>query len=313
VTDTLQERQRHTATLLADGRVLVAGSSPQGYRQGAFRDGATAEVYDPSTRTWTSTGSMQQARSGHTATLLADGRVVVAGGDGDSPTSGPLLSAELYDPATGTWSQAASMAEGRGGHTATLLADGSVLVIGGERPVPGAEPDTFVPAPIVSAEVYDPAGDKWFSAAPMSEARTGHTATLLPDGRVLVVGGRGGQVLSSVEVYDPSTRRWSAARPMGKDRFDHTATLLDDGRVLIVGGADEGNRTHAVAEAYNPATGTWTQVRELRKDRGGHTATLLTDGRVLVAGGAGSGGIRRTATEVFDPTINTWMPAAEQP
>ncbi|MEE9533828.1 MAG: kelch repeat-containing protein [Acidimicrobiia bacterium] len=308
---TSQAREEHTATLLSDGRVLVAGGFsdtdpnpdilPPALASGENFIAATneVEVYDPSTNTWSPTGSMEEVRAGHTATLLKDGRVLVSGGSAGQAALGRpglgefvLASAELYDPSTGIWSITESMAEPRSGHSAILLADGRVLVIGG-----------------ASAEAYDPSNDSWSSAGSMSEEREDHTATLLDDGRVLVVGGQEpdeGRVLASVEVFDPATGSWSAASAMEENRSDHAATLLDDGRVLIVGGED------ALAEAYSPVTDSWSRAGELRKARGGFTATLLADGRVLIAGGAGEGGERPSLTEVFDPTTNSWKPAAEQ-
>ena len=163
----LEGRRSHTATLLGDGTVLVAGGGPQ-----------VAEVYDPSTAAWSSTGSMAEARSRHTATLLTDGRVLVAGG--------PFDSAELYDPSNGTWSSTGSMAQARREHTVTRLTDGRVLIAGG----------AFYGAPygmlFASVEVYDPSTGTWSLGASFTEGRVNHTATLLADGRVLVVGGYGG-------------------------------------------------------------------------------------------------------------------------
>jgi len=299
-----QGREEQTATLLSDGRVLVAGGGIGQVIPNVISPLATAEVYDPATNTWTQTGSMKEMRDRHTATLLADGRVLVVGGGGEStPESEVVLSsAELYDPSTGTWFDAASMAEPRSDHTATLLTDGRVVVTGGDSS--GG-----------SAEVYDPSSDSWSSAGSMSEQREDHTATLLDDGRVLVVGGRGAdedQVLASVEVFDPATGSWSAASAMEENRSDHAAILFDGGRVLIVGGIDEDNHTYSSTEIYNPSTGSWTKSGEIRNAREEHSATLLADGKVLIAGGAGEGGERPALTEVFDPrlTIGCQQPSS---
>ncbi len=308
---TSQGREEHTATLLLDGHVLVAGGFIDPDRRSLnSRPTNEAEVYDSSTNMWSPTGSMAEVRGMHTATLLRDGRVLVVGGSAglaEGLSEVVLASAELYDPAIGTWSEAASMAEGRARHAATLLADGRVLVLGGERLVPGDEPDTIVDSPITSVEVYDPSSNSWSSAGSMSGERV-DTATLLQDGRVLVVGEEGDpqqdRDLSSVEVYDPSTGTWSKAAPMENEGGAVAATLLNDGRVLIVG--------DSTAEAYSPVTDSWSRAGKLRKARGGFTATLLAEGRVLIAGGAGEGGERPSLTEVFDPTTNSWKPAAEQ-
>jgi N-acetylneuraminic acid mutarotase len=167
-----------TATVLPDGKVLVAG----GYNGSTpWTVYASAELYDPATGTWESTGSMSGSRAGHKAMLLPNGKVLVAGGyDGAY-----LTSAELYDPDTGTWTTTGSMAEGRVWHTMTLLPNGKVLVTGGEN---GSS--TFS---ALTAELYDPAANgglgAWSATGSMAQARSVHTATLLPDGKVLVAGG----------------------------------------------------------------------------------------------------------------------------
>jgi WD40 repeat protein len=211
----------HTATLLASGKVLVVGGeglaqSPGG--RGLRRHPlASGELYDPHTGAWTVTTPMHAARSGHTATLLPSGKVLVAGGGGGS--------AEVYDPQTGRWTVTGSMHTARGGHTATLLPNGTVLVAGGS----GGS----------SAEVYDPRTGRWTVTASMHEGREAHTATLLSNGEVLVAGGQGNglpsQTLSSAELYDPRTSRWMVTTPMHDARYGHTATLLRDGTVLVAG------------------------------------------------------------------------------
>jgi uncharacterized repeat protein (TIGR01451 family) len=189
-----------------------------------------------------------------------------------------LASAEIYDPALGTWSPTASMSIVRGQHTATLLSDGRVLVSG------GPEEGGISPPPPSSAEIYDPVLGTWSLTGPMSADHRLHTATLLPDGRVLVSGGFTfvRVVSASAEIFDPALGTWSLTGSMSAERAQHTATLLPDGRVLVSGGR------LASAEIYDPALGTWSLTASMNTSRSRHTATLLPDGRVLVSGGAES-------------------------
>jgi WD40 repeat protein len=293
----IEARSGHTATLLHDGTVLVAG----GYGP------ASAELYDPSSGQWTATGAMIEARDGHSATPLPDGRVLVAGG---SSGPAPLASAELYDPGSGTWTATGNMIEGRVNHTATRLPDGKVLVAGG-----GGSGTLMGPAPLASAELYDPSSGSWTAAANMNEVRSGHTATVLPDGRVLVAGGGSGPAsLASAELYDPSSGSWTAAANMLESRSSHTATLLPNGTVLVAGGLS-GSTSSALhvlasAELYDPSGGSWTASGNMIEARYEHTATLLLlDGRVLVTGGISSisrGYNPLASAELYDPSPGSW-------
>ena len=175
---------------------------------------------------WTITGDLHTARDTHTATLLHNGLVLVAGGRNSG--SADSRSAELYDPATGTWTRTRPLHAGRFYHTATLLSDGRVLVVGGDS----------VDGERGSAELYDPASGTWALTGRLNVARQLHSATLLSDGRVLVAGGfdRSNLITSSVELYDPATGTWTVADSLATPRFSHTATLLVDGKVLVAGG-----------------------------------------------------------------------------
>ncbi|CAG2145709.1 N-acetylneuraminate epimerase [Cupriavidus yeoncheonensis] len=283
-TDSLaRSRQAHSATLLPDGRVLVAG----GFGTGGGNALNSAELYDPATGRWSQTGSMGQQRDSHTATLLRDGRVLVAGGEGQGSSQGGLASAELYDPATGTWTQTGSLAQAREQHTATLLPDGRVLIAGGEAPG-GVAP--------ASAELYDPATGTWSPTGSMNQARDAYAAAQLSDGRVLAVGGFDGtRALATAELYDPATGTWSTTGGLRQARDFHTATLMASGRVLVAGGIESSDLF--ASEVYDPTTGSWSQVGSLEQMRERHTATLLADGRVLVAGGTGRGIL--SYTELF--------------
>jgi hypothetical protein len=189
----------------------------------------TAELFDPATETWTRTMDMHVERSDHTATLLPDSRVLVAGGSVEWKFSSTTRSAEIFDPQYGgSWMETASMHVAREDHTATLLQDGRVLVTGGHL----QDSDPHEKIVHRSAEIYDPAANTWTEIGIMNVARTGHTATLLPDGRVLVSGGCEGDPRSS-EIYDPAKDTWTLAPDMifGAE----TAVLLQDGRVLVRG------------------------------------------------------------------------------
>lgn len=295
-------RLGHTATLLQDGRVLVVGGSGSD----ALLD--SAELYDPVTGTWSLTASMHLARALHTATLLADGRVLVTGGSTPSTPSRTTDTAEIYDPATGTWSLTGSMNTARSYSSATRLQDGTVLVAGG-----------FSDGTLKSAELYDPGTGTWTVTGSLVEARYSHTMTLLHDGRVLVARGSDDgdlqTTLSSAEIYDPVAGVWSeVAGSCCARSVWHKATLLPDGTALVAGGW--GGFVLAFSERFNPATETWTRAGDMLTPRSAHAAAVLGNGTVLVSGGwfqmsnppylqyvTGS-------TEVFAPSTGTWSSSA---
>jgi hypothetical protein len=293
--DMVEIRFGASATLLPNGDVLVAGGSPRFNRGGITR--ATAELYDPSTGRWTLTGSMREARQDHSAVLLANGKVLVLGGNASDGGPARLLSsAELYDPSTGTWTDTGRLLSARTNATATLLADGRVLVAGGVS--------SSADRPERSAEVYDPATGTWAKTSAMRVARNGHTATLLPDGHVLVTGGQccSDPAVASSELYDPISGTWTATGALDSARRNHAAVLLSNGKVLVYGGDDGNSASPAIttAELYDPATGMWVATGSPGSP--GNTlegqAVRLSDGRVAAIG--------LGAHELYAPTSGSW-------
>lgn len=309
----------HTATLLDGpacrgdapppfcGKVLVAGG-----RVGASAISG-AELYDPASGTWTGTASMKAARLSHTATLLADGRVLVVGGAPDEPNRGGLASAEIYDPASGTWQETADPQGRRNSHTATLLADGKVLVAGGLDNL--EDGDDLVR----TTEIYDPEARTWDLVEPLAVPRFAHSAVLIDGprcgstcGKVLVVGGvktldhESTTFHESAELFDPVSRRWTPAFAPRTARAGHTAQLLANGQVLVAGSSVTFPQLPlptpvASAELWDPLTGRWTPTHELATRRGIAAGAVLDGpacrraapaaycGAVLVAGGGTAG------------------------
>ena len=284
------------------------------------------------------------ALTGPTATVLADGNVLVRGDDRSA--LGPFASGE-YSFLPDSWISAGELVEERGGHTATLLENGKVLVTGGTLDI----------NPLVSCELYDPASKTWSAAASLPQGREQHAAVLLTDGRVLVVGGTtegvlipdadvydpttntwsdagamlnpsmyptatllangtvfvmDGDVAGTTEIYDPTTNGWSAGPTAGNaHQFGATATTLTDGRILIVGGtvgALINPITLAYPEIYDPVAGTWSAAGTMTQKRVEHIAVRLPNGTVLVAGGVTQNGLSGaiSSAEIYDPGTNTW-------
>jgi len=268
---------RATATALAapDTRVLVAGGAGI----------SEAELYDPATGTFSGTGSMSTARQHHTATLLPNKKILVAGGlDANGAV---LASAELYDVTAGTFTPTTgNMNTARRLHTATLLTNGLVLIAG------GVDANN---QPLASAELFDPSSGTFTATGDLNTARFFHTAVLLndPSHKVLIVGGTGDNAngMTSAELYDPTSHTFAATTgTLNVARYLHTATLLNDGTVLVAGGQTVSQIPLASAELFHPSTGTFSFTGSMLTGRIEHTATLLNDGSVLVTGGVDPGG-----------------------
>lgn len=258
-----------TATLLSSGKVLVAG----GYTGNIYL--ASAELYDPLSQTSSPVANLTTRREYHTATLLPSGRVLVAGGFNGFSDSGYLASVEIYDPASNTWSAAASLGNARGMHTATLLPSGKVLIAGGTGNGTNG---------VLDAELYDPVTGNWSPAGQLSSGRFFHTATLLAPGKVLIAGGKGPGYRATAELYNPDTNTWDPAGSLANMRYSHAAVLLPTGEVLVVGGSD--NNPIASTERYDPASNTWSLAGNLSAPRRYPSAVALSTGDILVAGGS---------------------------
>jgi N-acetylneuraminic acid mutarotase len=271
--------------LLRDGTAYIVG----GYNNGSYL--SSAEIYDPSAQTFsTSSAYLLDSREDATATLLSDGKVLIAGGYGMSSsasTVGFLNSVEIFDPATKTMAIASTMNSARYGHSATLLSDGKVLVAGG---CTNSEAGiTLCDQYVGTAEVYDPSTGAWTKTGTMNTPRIGHTASLLPDGTVLIAGGtdQNKAPVAAAEIYDPTSGQFTQTGSLATPRTNHTATNLPDGRVLIAGGYSD--HYLASAEVYDPNSKTFASVpAQMSVARSQLSASPLPDGRVLLAGGQNS-------------------------
>jgi len=331
-------RLSHTATLLRNGKVLVAGGCLRPEVDGCHDATASSEVFDPATQKWSPTGDMAMARADHLAGLLPDGRVLVAGGC-SKPESGtcPIIgvapaSSEIYDPASGRWSMTGAMTQAHFNPTMTLFPTGPPSVCGahcGQVLVVGSGLTNGRLDPTADAEIYDPPTGVWTPTPGTQFPRGGHSATLLGNGRVLVTGGAItalGKGNSVPELYDPTTSNWKPAPPEPNPRESYSsASALADGSALLAGGTPSIGAGAALAEeeVYEPDTrpgpgqapgpGRWRTTTPLLTNRVSHVATVLGDGRVLVTGGLASVSIGSgplALAELYDPKTGRWTTAA---
>ena len=292
----------------SDRRITAVSPSGSGFVQVTVATSRGTTAQNPVSRfyfgrgAWSSAQPSRDSHFAHTTTLLPNGKVLVAGGR--STASGPVVAAaELYDPRTGRWTAADSLETARWSHRATLLPNGKVLVTGGFT-----DPNAVLPT--ATAELYDPATDRWSPAAPLAEARALHDSTLLPNGTVLVTGGRqisNTALVRASEVYNPATNTWTTTGALATGRYIFESAVLNNGRVLVAGGFGGGGAPLPLAELYDPATGTWTTAGGLSTPHARPTLTPLRNGKVLLAGGFASevGAVR--TTELYDPATGTWQ------
>lgn len=300
------QRKRHTATLLANGKILIAGGMTR-----QFVSLNVADLYDPTSQLFSRTGVMKNERYDHTATLLQNGKVLLVGGCCESDGFTARKSAELYDPVSGNFSSTGGMKAARLRHTATLLSNGQVLITGGAKSVSDE-------TGIKEAEIYDPKTGQFTSTGIMRTARQGHTATLLLNGNVIVAGGTlSSSKLDWQEIYVPGDGAFARTGIIGNlaaERRYQAAVRMIGGRVLLAGGLN-GPRS-ADFYQYNPS---WLQPAKGRmEEQRGHPAAVLLvntgtalDNRALLAGGVveNTGSTNGTLLELFDPATETFSAA----
>lgn len=241
----VQARAEFGITLLANGQVLVAGGCTAYDVNGCAATTNKAEIYNPASGTWKATGALRGARHAMTATLLASGKVLMAGGA--TAASDAINSTEIYDPVAKTWTLGTKMVQARSDYTSIMLGTGKVLFMGGEN-INGVS--------IAFAELYNPSSGQFTATGNMTATREEQAAVLLANGNVLVSGGNKKTLttvtpLASAELYNPTTGKWTATGSMGSARVEHTSTVLTTGFVLNAGGSDAVNELNT-AEMYTP-------------------------------------------------------------
>lgn len=284
----------HTLTLLPNGKVLMAGGVTTGQNPQVL---SQAEIYDPATNTWTAVGSMGTPRQSHAATLLPNGKVLIVGGIPILGGNSGLKTAELFDPATGTFTPTGSTAVAHEQLPTLTLSNGKALLVGGY----GAAPP----------ETYDPATGTWTSGTGTAPTYYfSHELVNLPNGKAMAMGGGSPGSLPSAgtQVFDPAANALSAGPSMADSRTGHRAFLLPNGKVLAAGGSYlvQGNNTYiprSSAELFDPAAGSWSGTGAMAKPHSWGFGSMLSDGRVLMAAGADGAG---ASAETYSPATGTW-------
>jgi hypothetical protein len=293
VADMSAPRAVHTATRLPDGRILVAGGCTTNSCDLGSPAGATAEIFDPATMTFTPTGRLSLSRDDHAAVAMSDGRVLLIGG---WSLGGILASTDRYDPRSGTFAPGPTMHSPRAGLLPVTLSNGQILLAGG---FVGNKPTT------AAADLYDPATDAMLRTGELTTPRGAYAAARLPDGRVLFAGGLdNGIVVASAEIYDPVTGTFLRTGAMRTARYKGGAVALADGSVMVFGGSGDidGTILYASTEIYHPVTGTFSPgpAMHLPRYKVADSSARLGSGDVLVTGGASRPEVFRAATGTFE-------------
>ena len=304
-TDSVKHPPRHYSTmaLLPSGKAMIIGGV---YIHSSPKNNNQCEIYDPETEKWSDTDSMEVARAHNTSFILPTGKVLTASGVETVELSYPealTITAEIYDPSNGVWAGKPDLNVGRAAHTVTPLpiiptsnCSANVLIAGGED-LSGA---------LKSCELYNYCMERVTITDSLNEARTHHTAVLLPSGEVLVAGGKDGGALTSSELFNVPTQLWTIIGDMTNARFDHTATLLKNGDVLVTGG--NAGIYLSSCEIYN--SGNWTPTANpMATPRARHTAIILLNGNILVIGGQTTGGNATATCELWDGSSWTGFPS----
>jgi N-acetylneuraminic acid mutarotase len=294
-------RQRFSLTVLPDGKVLAAGGCSDWFCNSA-NILSSAEIYNPATGTWSPAGTMSVKRAYHSATLLPNGKVLIAAGCATVGSCTPYNTSEVYDPTTNTWTGTGNLQQARYGHGAVLIAGGKVLAAGGITICNSSVCNTTA-----TAETYDPATGVWANGAPMPQPRTGHTLTALGNGNAIVAGGciSTGIPCTTVgaAVYSAAGNSWTTTASMLINRTEAGAVLLPSGQVLVAGGVNSSGFVQAQAEKYDPATGNWTGAGMTAANRFDPALALLDTGDVIAAE---SNTTSTATTEIYRPSLNQW-------
>lgn len=281
-------RVNHTATLLSNGRVVIA--SGETGSTSVVTAISSVEIYDPTSRSFDNEGTMIMPRSNQTATLLANGTILFAGGQDELGNA--LSSAEIYDPATSTSVLTGPMTTPRISASAVALDDGRVLIAGGSN---GSDP-------LGSVDIFDPSSGTFSSMGSVSKVSGALTATRMLDGRILLAGGDASSGSSYIaDVFDPLAGGVVSSAPMAISHGNATSCLLSDGTVMVVGGLDDSKQVNSTAEIYNPTNDSFESPIQLLDGRAFNSTTVLPNGSVLLAGGVDSYGNAIASVERFSP------------